>query len=131
MLIRKQKGQQQNQLSHFSCIIHPIVLDTHARASTCERTTSALPTWFCLGGRTSLGLIVSWSYYAVHLWRSHYKIHKLFRHVRTLLNLAWHHLVHHSHARSPSVLTKEINYCQLANCSPTVGEKGKGRSASV
>lgn len=70
-------------------------------AYTCECTTSALPTCFCLGGRASLGLIVSWSYYAVHLWRSHYKIHKLFRHIRALFNLTSHQLVHHRHVLSP------------------------------
>lgn len=104
MLIRKQRGQQQNQLPQFP--VFYIVVDTHAHTSICERATSVLPTCFCLGGRASLGLIVSWSYYALHLWRPHYKIHKLFRHVQTLLNLTSHQLVHHRHVQSPSPLLR-------------------------
>ena len=53
-----------------------------------HKAPSTLPTRFKLGGRATLGLIMSWSYCAVHLWRSHYNIHKLFKHVPALASLS-------------------------------------------
>lgn len=77
-------------------------MNTHI--DTCTRTTSALPIHYYLGVRATLGLIVSCSYCAAHLWRSHYKIHKLFSHVPALFTLSSLQLVQHNCLKSPSPL---------------------------
>lgn len=112
--------------STFSCILDSILVDTHAHFSTCECTTSALFTCFCLEGRASLGVIVSWSYYAVHLWRSHYKIHQLFRHICPVFNHTLHKLVHHRHVLSPLSLCcidkiNKLLSIRKSSCSPLYG----------
>lgn len=87
-------------IAKLSCQYVHTLLHTHS--STCSHTTSVLPIQFYLEGRGTLGLIVSWSYCAAHLWRSHYKIHKLFQHVPALFTLSSHQLVQHNCLKSPS-----------------------------
>lgn len=96
-----------NDLLRFLNIKHVSMCSpthTHTGTHTGTHTTSALPIQFYLGGRATLGLIVSWSYCAAHLWRSHYKIHKLFKHVPALFTLSSHQLVQHYCLKSPSSL---------------------------
>ncbi|MEQ2229464.1 hypothetical protein ILYODFUR_018986 [Ilyodon furcidens] len=70
-------------------------------APSCTCTTSGMTIQLKLEGKATLGLIVSRSYYAAYLWRSHYKIHKLFKHVPTVLALSFQQLVQHSFPKSP------------------------------
>lgn len=79
-------------------------LKSHAYQYVNTHTTSVLPIHYYLGGRATLGLIVSCSYCAAHLWRSHYKIHKLFSHVPALFTLSSLQLVQHNCLKSPSPL---------------------------
>lgn len=99
-VIKSQKRCIIYSIAKLSCQYVRTLL--HTRSSTCSHTTSVLPIQFYLGGRGTLGLIVSWSYCAAHLWRSHYKIHKLFQHVPALFTLSSHQLVQHNCLKSPS-----------------------------
>lgn len=93
-----------NAFSH----IHQYCMCTHSY--THRDIHACTSPWYCLiqlyylGGRATLRLIVSWSYCAAHLWRSHYKIHKLFRHVAALFSLSSYQLVQHNCLKSPSPL---------------------------
>lgn len=49
---------------------------------------------------TGPNCVLELQYCVAHLWRSHYKIHKLFRHVAAHFALSSHRLIHHRHLKS-------------------------------
>lgn len=117
-------GPLKNGLLFIAFLNTPVLhAHTHIHTPTCMHTTSVLPIHFYLGGRATQGLIVSWSYCAAHLWRSHYKIHKLFRHVPALFSLSSHQLVQHNCLKSPSPLCsidriKQLLLIRKLHCAP-------------